>query len=667
MKQLIAFVVIVTCMFSACNNEKQYRNDMTYSSFDQYPVYNGDDLGVVFLPEKTTFKLWSPSAQEVKVNIYGKDYDVEEVPEETHACYMEDNGVWILELKGNYKDKYYTFQAKHDENWSNEVADPYAKAVGMNGRRGMVVDEKETNPEGWENDRSPQLESVSDIVLYELQIRDFSISPNSGMIHKGKYKAFTESGTKLSESVSTGIDHIAELGVTHVHLLPSYDFRSIDESNLDKPQYNWGYEPQNYNVPEGSFSSDPSDGKVRIREYKEMVQALHHKGLRVVMDVVYNHTENTDFSNFDQLVPDYYYRQWEDGTYSDGAACGNELASEREMVRRFIIESVKYWVKEYHIDGFRFDLMALHDQETMNEIASELRKIDPTIFIYGEGWTAKETPLPENQRALKKYAYRMNDIAVFSDDIRDGIKGSVFYLDLPGFVNGNPALAPYVKFGIVAAGYHPQLDTTVIRPYTLAPFQIINYVSCHDNNTLYDKLKFTLPKANHEELTRLNALSNAIILTSQGIPFLHAGVEMNRTKKGEENSYNLPDSINQIDWEWKVANKDLFHFYQGLIALRKNHPAFRMPTNEMVCEHLQFMETGKRDVIAYQIIDNANNDSWKNIVVAFNGSKQSRKLNLPQGDWTVALQGMEINEKGLAIVNNSYTIPRQSAVILFQE
>ena len=383
------------------------------------------------------------------------------------------------------------------------------------------------------------------------------------------------------------------MGVTHVHLLPSFDFSSVDESKLNVPQYNWGYDPQNFNTPDGSYSTNPEDGKVRILEFKKMVQALHRKGLRVVMDVVYNHTGWTHNSNLDQLVPGYYYREWEkDGKYSNASGCGNETASDRAMFRKFIIESVTWWVKEYHVDGFRFDLMGIHDMETMNQVAATLKAIDPRIIIYGEGWTAGDSPLPEKYRSLKKNANKMDGVAVFSDDIRDAVKGSVFEEKSTGFASGSKEMKESVKFGIVAAGQHPQVEYAKVKyssaPYTKNPDEVINYVSCHDNQTLYDKLKVSRPDASEDELVKMDKLANTIVLTSQGIPFLFAGEEMKRSKGGEHNSFNKPDSVNQINWDWKHTNRELLGYYKDLIALRKAHPAFRMQKNTMVQKHLFF-------------------------------------------------------------------------------
>ncbi len=642
---------------------------LAYNPYENYPLYKGTDLGVNYHRSETILKIWSPPAQEMKLKLY-KTSTGNDLQEEI-SCRKDADGVWKAELKGDRKNIYYTFQAKINGKWNDENPDPYAKAVGVNGKRGQIIDLSETNPSGWEKDVSPPLKYHTDVILYELHIRDLSIAANSGIKNKGKFLGLTESGTKNSHGQSTGADHIAELGVTHVHLLPSFDFCSVDESKPDVPQFNWGYDPQNFNVPDGSYSSDPEDGKVRIGEYKKMVQSLHQKGLRVVMDVVYNHTGLTHNSNLDQLVPGYYYRQWEkDGKYSNASACSNETASDRAMFRKFIIESVTYWVREYHVDGFRFDLMAIHDMETMNEVAAALRAIDPSIIVYGEGWTAGDSPLPSAYRALKMNAKKMNGVAVFSDDIRDAIKGSVFDEKSTGFASGAKDMAESVKFGIVASGVHPQIDYSKVNyskePYTKNPDEVINYVSCHDNHTLYDKLKISRPDASEEDLLRMDKLANTIVLTSQGIPFLHAGVEMKRTKRGVENSYNKPDSINRIDWDWKYENRELVGYYKDLIALRKAHPAFRMQTNEMVQEHLVFLPVNDPQLIAYQLKNHANDDPWQQIIVVFNGAETTKNIVLPQGIWKAALQHYQFKNDG-----NSYSrtanIAPYSAMILYQE
>ena len=409
MHQTILFSTILSiCLLMAC----QETPPPVYQSFDEYPVYVGTDLGLTFTSTKAIFKEYAPPAAKAILRFYEKGTGgmaTEEV-----NMKRGEKGVWEAVINKNVEGQYYTFQTLINEKWGEEVPDPYVKAVGVNGRRGQVIDFAKTNPTGWEEDTKPTLKNPTDVILYELHIRDLSMHENSGIQNKGKFLGLTEMGIKSPDGAATGIDHIKALGVTHVHLLPSYDYMSIDESKLEENNFNWGYDPQNYNVPEGSYSTNPYDGAVRVKEFKEMVKTLHDNGLRVVLDVVYNHTGVTEASNFNQLLPGYYYRQKEDGSFSDASACGNETASERPMMRKFIIESVKHWVKEYHLDGFRFDLMGIHDIETMNQISTALHEIDPSIFIYGEGWTGGDSPLPENDRALKKYTYRIKDVAALA-------------------------------------------------------------------------------------------------------------------------------------------------------------------------------------------------------------------------------------------------------------
>jgi pullulanase len=642
---------------------------LAYDPYKDYPMYDGSDLGVTYSKSMTILKVWSPPAQETKLKLYKTSLGDDLIAEV--MCLRDASGVWTAELKGDRKDTYYTFQAKIDGKWLAEYPDPYARAVGVNGKRGQIIDLSETNPAGWDGDKAPELKNHTDAILYELHIRDLSIADNSGIKNKGKFLGFTESGTKNSQGQSTGVDHLAELGVTHVHLLPAFDFRTVDESKLNVPQFNWGYDPQNFNTPEGSYSTNPEDGKVRILEFKQMVLVMHRKGLRVVMDVVYNHTGWTHDSNMDQLVPGYYYRQWEkDGKYSNASGCGNETASDRAMMRKFIIESVTFWAREYHVDGFRFDLMAIHDMETMNQVAAALHAIDPSIIIYGEGWTAGDSPLPEKYRALKVNAKKMQGVAVFSDDIRDAIKGSVFDEKSTGFASGDTTRTETVKFGIVAAGDHPQIDYAKLNyareSYTKSPVEVINYVSCHDNHTLYDKLKVSRTDASEADIVKMHKLANTIVLTSQGIPFLHAGVEMKRTKGGEHNSYNKPDSVNRINWDWKSENRELFAYYREMVALRKAHPAFRMPGNDMVRKNLAFLPVNDPQLIAYQLKDHANNDSWQQIVVVFNGSDIEKEFVLPGGEWKTALRDYQFRHDSRSCSGKARIAP-YSAMILYQD
>jgi pullulanase len=659
-KLFLSFIAIVM-LNMACETTP------TYESYNDYPAYEGNDLGFTYSPEQTQFKLWSPAASAAKLHLYEKGDGNNKI--KSVDLKRGENGVWSANVKEDQKNKYYTFQVEQNGRWLQEKPDLYAQAVGVNGQRAMVVELSETNPEGWEADTKPALDNFTDIILYELQIRDMSIHESSGIINKGKYLGLIETGTKNPAGLSTGLDHIKELGVTHVHLLPTFDHRSIDETRLDVPQYNWGYDPLNYNVPEGSFSTDPYDGRTRIKEFKEMVQTMHKNGLRVVLDVVYNHTGQTEDSNFQQLVPFYYYRQNAEGGFSDAAACGNETASEREMMRKYMIESVVYWAKEYHLDGFRFDLMGIHDIETMNQISAELHKIDPSIFIYGEGWTAGSSPLPMEQQALKANTYKLDKIAAFSDDLRDGLKGSVFEEKEGGFASNRKGLKESVKFGIVASTEHPQVDYEAVNyskaPWAAEPYQTINYVSCHDNNTLYDKLKLSNEEASEEEIVKMHKLAQTVVLTSQGVPFLHAGMEMLRTKNGVENSYNSSDEINQIDWNRKTTYKPVFDYYQGLIALRKNHPAFRMMSKDLIQKHLEFIDTVDESVLAYRIKDNANGDDWKEILVLLNGSNMNKTIDLPKGNFTLIADGQKVDESGIRSYKNGViTIPAYSAFIL---
>ncbi len=662
----------VLCLFfisTLCMAQLSKTNSIKYQSFDEYPVYLKDDLGVLYTLNQTTVKLWSPNVEEAKINLYkqgsgGEAFDVQ------NLLYDKKTGVLEIILKGNYHNTYYTLQVKNNGIWSKEMPDPYAKGVGVNGNRGLIFDSKLTNPSNWNTDKQPVLKSISDIIIYEAHVRDFSIDPSSGIKNKGKFLGLTEKNTKNTFGEATGLDHLKEIGITHLHLLPVFDYKSVDESTLDKNNYNWGYDPQNYNSLEGSYSTNPFDGLVRMNEYKQMVLALHEAKIRLVMDVVYSHTSSTDI--FDQLVPGYYYRSWPDGKRSDATACGNEFASDRIMARQFMIESLKYWVKQYHIDGFRFDLMAVHDIETMNIISKELRKLDPTIFLYGEGWTAGDSPLIIEKRALKNNVKKLDQIAVFSDDIRDGVKGHWSNVEEKGFVSGNPNYKEVIQFGIVASTNHPQIEYDLKRsyaqfPYADSPTKVIGYVSCHDNNTLYDKLKIANPTTTEEELVKMDRLANTIVLTSQSIPFLQMGVEMKRTKLGVENSYKSPDSINKIDWNWKHENKELVQYYKNLIALRNHHPAFKMTSEKMIQEHLEFLTLDSPLLIGYTLKNNANGDKWRNIRVYFNGDDKAITQPI-EGSWKLVCNGESIDEKGIdSIQNKTIVIPSRSALILYQE
>jgi len=660
-------ILTAAILFMVLTSFKPVQNTVLYAN---YPVYSGNDLGVSYSPQQTVFKVWAPMATEVKLRLYtaGNGGDATSTIDLDKA----DSGTWQTIVKQDIKNQYYTFQVMQDGKWSLEAPDIYARAVGVNGHRGMVVDLAATDPTGWQNDKKPALKNLTDIIIYEMHIRDISVDPNSGIKNKGKFLGLTETGTKSPDGKSTGLDHIKELGVTHVHILPAFDFNSIDETKPDKPQYNWGYDPLNYNVPEGSYSTNPYDGNVRIKEFKQMVQALHANGLRVILDVVYNHTTDINHANFTQFAPGYFYRHNPDGSYSNGTGCGNETASEQPMMRKFMIESVVYWAKEYHLDGFRFDLMGIHDIATMNAISDTLHKIDPTIFIYGEGWTAGSSPLAENLRAVKKNVYELNKVAAFSDDLRDGLKGGFSNVKETGFVSGNPNKKESIKFGIVASTQNAQIDYKAVNdskaPWAAQPDQTISYASCHDDNTLFDRLKIGNPDASEADLIKMDKLANAIVLTSQGVSFIHSGAELLRTKQGIANSFNSPDSINEIDWSRKTKYEGVFNYYKGLIALRKAHPAFRMPTTEMIQQHLQFTETNDPLVIAYQLTGNANGDKWENIMVILNGSKDAKTVNIPAGKWVLVGDGDKVNQAGIEkISTTTVNIPGTTAYILYKK
>lgn len=653
-------------------NIKNHPSADQLDSFDKYPCYYGSNLELVYRPEQSVFTLWAPTASKARVNLYSSGEGGE--PEEQLEMEMADDGTWRLSVDRDLKGSFYTFQIEKDGKWLGETPGIWAKAVGINGNRAAIIDWEETNPEGWETDKAPELPMYSDIILYELHHRDFSIAPNSGIKNKGKFLALTETGTKTPEGEASGIDHLKELGVTHIHILPSFDFATVDETRLEDNDYNWGYDPKNYNVPDGSYSTDPANPVTRIREFKEMVKSLHQNGLRIVLDVVYNHTASTDESNFSLTVPGYFYRQNPDGSYSNASGCGNETASEREMVRQYIVESVKFWAKEYHIDGFRFDLMGVHDIETMNRLRGELQKIDPTIFVYGEGWTAGDSPLPEEKRAVRDNINQMEGIAAFCDDFRDGVRGSTFDEKHPGYgsgnINGN--FEP-VKFGIVGGTEHPQVDYNGLlyssKPYAAAPSQVVNFVACHDGYCLVDKLKLSL-EGEHaaDELLPIDKLIHTIMLTAQGIPFIRGGEEVMQDKKGEPNSFRSPDSINEIDWSLKAKNRDFFNYIKGIIALRKAHPAFRIPTVEGVQQWLHFLDTGDSGVIAYTLGEYANGDEWKEILVAYNGNRHEAEINIPEEEWTVVCRNGEINLDSLEhISGGKIQIAPSSALILYRQ
>lgn len=628
-------------------------------AFNELYEYNGDDLGAIYTKEKTTFRVWAPFAEKMSLIIY-KSGDIEdEKPGEKHDMKKDVKGTWVLLIDGDLNGTFYTYSVVNPGICEMEAGDPYAKAVGINGDRSAVIDLSITNPKNWEFDVKPPFESINDAVIYELHIRDLAMNESSGIINKGKFIEFTEDVPNTKDGITRGINHLKELGVTHVHLLPAFDYGTIDEKTLEKNEFNWGYDPKNYNVPEGSYSTDPWTPEVRIREFKEMVQSLHKNGLRVVMDVVYNHTNDNVTSKFHILAPGYYYRMNLDGTFKDGSYCGSETASECAMMRKYIVDSVKYWAQEYHVDGFRFDLMGLHDIETMNLIKEELEKIDKSIIVYGEGWDMGN--LLRERRAIQPYAAQMEGISFFNDNVRDNIKGPWNDIKGHGFVDGKQNM----EFAIMKAAAGSITYNDIVKDYNKEPGQSINYVECHDNNTLWDKLLAANPNTEETDLIKMSMLSNAIVLTSQGVPFLHAGVEFLRTKAGVENSFKSPDSINALDWNRKLKYINVFNYYKGLIELRMEHPAFRMKRTSEIREHLVFCKSPK-NTVAYIIKNSANQDKWKNIFVIYNSNKCNTDITIPCANWNVVAKGDKAGVRILeSLETDKITIPPISMIIMY--
>lgn len=688
MKNIIPIMIAAT-MLIGCETSRP-----RYESVNDYPVKTGSVKEVDYSPERTVFSLWSPNADSVRLNIY-QTADAAE-PLCTQWLKRRKDGAWLGTVKGDCHGMFYTFRVWDSQQpigegqpiWElDETPGIFATAVGVNGRRGAVIDMRRTDPEGWSSDRRPAMQQQADAVIYELHHRDFSIHPSSGVTNRGKFVALTEQGTRTPDGLPSGIDHLRQLGVTHVQLLPSYDYGSIDETRLDDNRYNWGYDPVNYNVPEGGYATDPYDPVCRIREFKQMVQALHNAGIRVILDVVYNHTYDVAHANFTLTAPGYFYRTRPDGSLGNASGCGNETASERPMMRKFMLESIRWWVEEYHLDGFRFDLMAIHDISTMNAIRAMLDEIDPTILLYGEGWAAETPQLDENLRPVKANCLLMPGIGAFSDEMRDALRGP-FYDDHQGaFLAGLPGNEQSVRFGIAGGIEHPQVDMTKVnysqQPWALQPTQLISYVSCHDDMMLTDRLRASVTAVNGKrpiadnELMRLDKLAQTVVLTSQGLPFIWNGEEIMRDKKGVHNSYCSPDSVNAIDWSLKAKNSSLCDYYAGLIALRKAHPAFRLGDADRVREHLEFIDVtmpsaahdGKQVtpdcVVAFRLKNNAGGDEWNDIVVAFNANRQAVELALPaDGTYTAVVMDGKVNPEGIASFTTKVRIPAQSAVIL---
>ena len=625
----------------------------------------------LYSPSNTRFAFWSNVAEQMEVRIYNDGMsataslndanDVQIVP-----LQKGENDFWTASVKGDLAGKFYTVRSFQNGEWTPESPGIFAKAVSINGQRAAILDLATTNPEGWNNDKRPAMPDPTDIVVYETHLRDFTMSPNSGIEHKGKFLGLTEEGTVIFDEGGqkpTGIDHLKQLGITHLQILPMFDYGSVDEtktadgSKLNaEGSYNWGYDPVNYNVPEGGYSTNPADPACRIREAKQMIQALHKAGIRVVMDVVYNHTYDVMGCALGRVVPKYFYRLNEDGTYANGSGCGNETASDHEMMRRFMVESVCYWAREYHIDGFRFDLMGIHDQETMNAIRAALDEIDPTILTYGEGWAAMSPAYPYEELAMKQWTYKMPRVGAFSDDIRNALIGSPFDHER-GFASGNPAGVKDVMRGLIAC---PE--------WSGEPMQHVSYITCHDNYCLRDRIEVSAAKESEATQLRMNKLAQTAVLVSQGMSFIYGGEELFRTKRGIDNSYQSPDSINIIPWENKKAYYDLFEYYQQMIAIRRAHKGFRLGSAELVKDHVEFLDADNEQVIIYCINNLEGIDSAQSLIVLLNGSAQSAEAKIPEGEYEVLAHDAQADSHGLGCIQGGkIVVEPYSATILAEK
>ena len=595
----------------------------------------------LYSPAKTQFAFWSNIAEQMEVIIY--DEANSDQPSVV-SLKKGDNDFWTASVKGDLAGKFYTVRSFQNGEWAPEAPGIFAKAVSVNGQRAAIIDLNATNPEGWDKDVRPAMPDPTDIVVYETHLRDFTMSPNSGVEHKGKFLGLTEEAP---------LNYLRELGITHLQILPMFDYGSIDETTLDQNRYNWGYDPVNYNVPDGGYSTNPYDPACRIREAKAMIQALHKAGIRVVMDVVYNHTYDVMGCALGRVVPKYFYRLNEDGSYANGSGCGNETASDHEMYRRFMVESVCYWAREYHIDGFRFDLMGIHDQETMRQIRAALDEIDPTILTYGEGWAAMSPAYPYEELAMKQWTYKMPRVGAFSDDIRNALIGSPFDHD-PGFASGNPAGVKDVMRGLIAC---PE--------WSGEPMQHVSYITCHDNYCLRDRIEVSTKGVSEETQLRMNKLAQTAVLVSQGMSFLYGGEELYRTKQGIDNSYQSPDSINIIPWENREKYADLHDYYQAMIAIRHAHKGFRLGSAEAVQEHVEFLDADSDQVIVYRIKDLEGLDTAKSLIVVLNGSEKAAQVEIPEGEYTLLASNGEANVNGLSELHESQAlVAPYSATIL---
>lgn len=659
-------------------------------AFESLYTYDGT-LGVSFENGKTIFRLWAPLSESVKLNLYNQGHPLyndqgqsneERTPFQTVDLERIENGAWEAILEGDFNFKYYTFSVTNN-GVTNEVTDPYAYSTGANGQRGMIVDFNQLNPQGWAYaDRPDTIERFTDYIVYELHVRDLTThsSWRGNESYRGKFMGLTQSGTTFTGSgvtVSTGLDHIVELGVNAVQLLPIFDFGYVDEIQVAlNPNYpnvfNWGYMPMHFNTLEGSYATNPFDGRVRIQEFKQVIMALHERDIRLIMDVVYNHSGESETSNFHKIVPGYYHRLTPTGGFSNGSGTGNEMASERSMMRKFMIDSLEFWATEYNLSGFRFDLMELHDVETMNQIRAMLDDIDPTIIVYGEPWMGGTSPLPNNVRAGKQNLYQMEGIGAFNDVTRDAIKGSVFIANERGWVQGNTSqyTVQAIKYGILGGVSHPSL--TQVNEWHLDPNKTINYVTAHDNNTLYDKLRLT--GISISNTVPLQIQSNAIILTSQGVSFLHAGVEMMRSKPlpnggFDHNSYESPDSVNQLRWDRKAQYNNVFEYYKALIEIRKTYQShFSINDADEIRDRVHFLETSDAlQAIAYRI-DGLENQPEIIVMHASRPQGGIASVELTAGkSYKMLTYVDDFNLDGIETVSGTLFVPNNTSVILVEE
>lgn len=635
-----------------------------FDGIDDKFAYDGE-LGAIYSREKTEFKVWAPEAHSASVHLYHTCRD--EKPYRNLPMTKSRKGVWTKTAYGDLDGVYYTYVLTYD-GIEQETVDIYARSVGVNGAMGMILDLKSCNPAGWNNQDYVKLEHYTDACVYELHVRDFSIDSSGNFRYRGSFLAFTENGVVNTAGDKIGLDHLKEMGITHVQLMPIFDYERIDETNLCKPQFNWGYDPRNYNAPDGSYSVNPYDGKARVAELKRLVYALHQAGIGVIMDVVYNHTFATADSCFNKTYPKYYYRLWgNNGEYfSNGSGCGNEIATERKMVRKYIIDSVCYWAQEYKIDGFRFDLMGLYDIETLNELSARLKKINPNVILYGEGWTGGDSPLDQNKRAMKMNARHTPDFGFFSDDFRDTVKGGTFENHDRGYVNGASINEAYVREIMCGRIAHPQIPNLIKYAWTDSPAQTVNYVEAHDNLTLWDKLYYTNGTQSVEERIKMDKMSAAMVFLAQGIPFIQAGQEFLRSKplpggvSFDHNSYRSPDAVNSLKWNRKTEFKSVVEYYKGLIAFRKAHSAFRMYDREEIGKHMYFIDKLPMRVVGFVL---TGDNEFEEIVVFFNPNNYPVTLHA-FGRYGVYVDGERAGTDPLRYVEKDYVVDELSTIVI---